>query len=153
MQLLEFSVSNTLYAVIATGAAVSALAFGIGRSILLARVTAAEARRAQAEESAGLWRRKAELAEHDARDAAAEGQKQLRERTDVIARLEDQLARSRRDAIVNEEAARKRIGELEDIVREKGDALVQQEREFRNRVAHMTGEMKAVVAKLTRDVA
>ena len=153
MQLLEFSNSNTLFAVITTGAAVSALAFGIGRSILLARVTAAEARRAQAEESAGHWRNKAETIERDAQDTASESQKHLRERTDGMARLEDQLSRARRDGQINEEVARKRIAELEEILRDKEQFITQQDREFRDRVSKMTSDMKSVVAKLTNEAA
>ena len=153
MQVIEFTATNTLYAVLATGAAVAAVAFGIGRSILLARITSAETRRGQAEESAGLWRRKAEVIEHDAQDAASEAQKLLRERTDALARIEDQLSRVRRDAQFNEEAGKKRITELEGVVREKELFIAEQDREFRERIAKLTREMKAVVTKLTNEAA
>lgn len=153
VQIIEFTATNTLYAVLATGAAVAAVAFGIGRSILLARITSAETRRGQAEESAGLWRRKAETVEREAQEASSEAQKQLRERTDALARIEDQLSRARRDAQFNEEVSKKKVAELEGLVRDKDLFIAEQDREFRERIAKMTREMKAVVTKLTNEAA
>ncbi len=153
MQVFEFTAANTLYAVLATGAAVAAVAFGIGRSILLARITAGENRLKQSEESAGHWRRKAETVERDAHEQAAEAQKQLRDRTDALARIEDQLARSRKDVQFNDEVSKKKILELEALVKDKEHFIAEQDREFRDRIAKMTKEMKTVVAKLTNEAA
>lgn len=149
MDFLELAGSNSLYTVLATGAIVTALAFGIGRSILLARVTSAEARRAQFEESASTWRNKAERLEHELSEVGSQSQRELRKRLDHIAAIEDSLKRERADRIAQEEGLKRRIGELESALNEREHRLAQQERDFRERVARMTSEMKAVMTRLS----
>lgn len=151
MEFLELAGSNSLYSVLATGAIVAALAFGIGRSILLARVTAAEARRAQFEESAGTWRNKAEKLEHELSEVGSQAQRELRKRLDHIAALEDTLNRERADRAASEDSFKRRIAELESTVNESEHKLAVQERDFRERVARMTSEMKAVMTRLAND--
>ena len=153
MPWFDTNTSGALLAVLATGGAISAIAFGIGRSILLARITATEARRSQSEAAASTWRNKANTLERELDDAQANAQRELRSRADTIARLEDQLERAKRDAEFNDTTLKKRVAELEQAAREKDQTLAQQEREFRERVTRMTAEMKSVVAKLTHNAA
>lgn len=151
MDFLELAGSNSLYSVLATGAIVAALAFGIGRSMLLARVTAAEARRAQFEESASTWRNKAERMENEMAEIGSQSQRELRKRLDHIAALEDTLKRERADRIATEDGLKKRVSEVELALNERDHRLAQQDRDFRERVAKMTSEMKAVMSRLAGD--
>jgi gas vesicle protein len=151
LDLLELAGSNSLYSVLATGAIVTALAFGIGRSILLARVTSAEARRAQFEESASKWRNKAEKLEHELSEVGSQAQRELRKRLDHIAALEDTLNRERADRMASDDVFKRRIAELESSYNEAEHKLVVQERDFRERVARMTSEMKSVMTRLAND--
>lgn len=151
MDFLELAGSNSLYSVLATGAIVTALAFGIGRSILLARVTASEARRAQFEESAAKWRNKAEKLEHELSEVGGQAQRELRKRLDHIAALEDTLNRERADRLAGDDVFKRRIAELEATANESEHKLAVQERDFRERIARMTSEMKAVMTRLASD--
>ncbi|MBU6412850.1 MAG: hypothetical protein KGS45_05205 [Planctomycetes bacterium] len=151
MELFELAGSNSLYSVLATGAIVTALAFGIGRSILLAKVTASEARRAQAEESLSIWRNKAEKLEHELSEVGGQTQRELRKRLDHIAALEDTLNRERADRLGSDDVFKRRIAELESLANEAEHKLAVQERDFRERIARMTGEMKSVMARLAND--
>jgi septal ring factor EnvC (AmiA/AmiB activator) len=151
VDLLELAGSNSLYTVLATGAIVTALAFGIGRSILLAQVTSAEKRRAQFEESASTWRNKAERLEHELAEVGSQAQRELRKRLDHIAALEDSTKRERADRQVHEDELKRRNAELESALNERDHRLAQQERDFRERVARMTSEMKAVMTRLSSD--
>lgn len=148
-----FEIPASLYVVMAAGAVVAAWTFGLGRSVLLARINVADRARRKSEELAAQWRVKFEEAEARVGELNEEHTRELRQRTEAIAALEKRIAEERQDALAQHEAAAERMNQLELVCREKDALLERQEREFKDRLARMSSELKNLMSKFGNEKA